>query len=894
MERIVDQSRGFIATSLFSPGDLILEERAILSIELGDSEIEEDVIQGLSKELDKKLALLSELENQQFLQMEDNFAQDEKKTTLGITMTNALRLPGNKLAIFTTISLITNDCLPNAVAVHVTQLNETKIILRAVRQISTGAEITISLLNTGPVTSRSDIMTLFATSADRKQMLQTRHGFVCDCLSCVEGRGDNERSRIVQLEFYGDYTDIEQCKEQLQLCKDIDMHPGILLLVSLKIIMALYLKGDTIGMKLICDEAKHYATVAEQVVGESHAKILKSILLSSSCINKLRTILMTFNWEPDLIDISDTGKYVVTNFPFSPGEIILEESPIFSIAFDQAPSMDDLAAEVIDPLIEKCIHALSSSDKEDLIKLDSSPNQGSSFVSIVKSNAYIADNNLKLFFKLSRIRHSCMPNSKATWWNGNVIVRAMEPIERGEEVTISYIESSAALLFSATEERKSVLEKHFSFSCRCKCCACDQFDVTRSNFTCIRNAPSLKQNCDQYHLSKKVGMHSGVLHQSTFNYIVSLFIQTRDQNGLVAELCNELQEYASITFGNDSPIVLEIGKMKDFIDFENINKVNAMMKAQSVHPFALNMAESEHGFEIVEIPGEGMGLVARRNFSPGESILVESPLLTLSIHPDFNDNDSIKRLMDPELNLVLTELSGKKRREFYQLSDTVLHEKKRSPFGIVKTNAFNISAGEMAMFALICRMNHSCMANVHYYQLSKNTKNCHRRMRLRAVRPIEAGEQMYVSYVGGIPHNSFDTADARQRKMEEHFNFICKCSACLDKLDDEKRRRIADISTAEFIEEQYKLCKEIGLHAGVLLTVALECIVQLNQQEGRMSSIKEVCSEAKEYAKIGFGTDLRVVTICLDKVEKAVNETELKEPIETIEKILDRFNDLDL
>ena len=137
---------------------------------------------------------------------------------------------------------------------------------------------------------------------------------------------------------------------------------------------------------------------------------------------------------------------------------------------------------------------------------------------------------------------------------------------------------------------------------------------------------------------------------------------------------------------------------------------------------------------------------------------------------------------------------------------------------------------------------------------------------MRATRPIVAGEEMYLSYVGGMPQKGFDTADARQRKMEEHFNFLCKCGACIDRLDDEKRTRIAQISTAEFVEEQYKLCKDIGLHAGLLLTVALECLVKLNAQEGSMNSIKDLSKEATEYVRIGFGTDLRIITKCLEAV----------------------------
>ena len=165
---------------------------------------------------------------------------------------------------------------------------------------------------------------------------------------------------------------------------------------------------------------------------------------------------------------------------------------------------------------------------------------------------------------------------------------------------------------------------------------------------------------------------------------------------------------------------------------------------------------------------------------------------------------------------------------------------------------------------------------------------------MRAVKPVTAGEELFVSYAGTMPHEGFDTASNRRERLRKSYNFVCECDACENQLDDDKRKRVAEIDTFELVEEQYRLCCEIGVHSGILSILALECIVEMGKKERCISEIKLISEEARTHVKIGYGDDLQPVLNSLDEIDKAENESQIKEPIETIEKILDLFGDIDI
>ncbi|XP_077213980.1 SET domain group 37 isoform X2 [Tasmannia lanceolata] len=66
---------------------------------------------------------------------------------------------------------------------------------------------------------------------------------------------------------------------------------------------------------------------------------------------------------------------------------------------------------------------------------------------------------------ISIINHSCMPNSVLVFEGRLAVVRAVEPIAKGDEVSISYIEIAAS-----TMTRQKALKEQYHFTCTCPRC----------------------------------------------------------------------------------------------------------------------------------------------------------------------------------------------------------------------------------------------------------------------------------------------------------------------------------------------------------------------------------------------------------------------------------------
>lgn len=102
----------------------------------------------------------------------------------------------------------------------------------------------------------------------------------------------------------------------------------------------------------------------------------------------------------------------------------------------------------------------------------------SHLLTIFRSNAYTGDRNIGLFPKMARINHSCKPNS-GNWWSeklGHRVIYASVDIEKGEEITVSYIP-----LLKKTSDRQTRLGQ-YGFICQCSACqlASVESDKTRT------------------------------------------------------------------------------------------------------------------------------------------------------------------------------------------------------------------------------------------------------------------------------------------------------------------------------------------------------------------------------------------------------------------------------
>ncbi|XP_020257027.1 histone-lysine N-methyltransferase ASHR1 isoform X2 [Asparagus officinalis] len=70
-----------------------------------------------------------------------------------------------------------------------------------------------------------------------------------------------------------------------------------------------------------------------------------------------------------------------------------------------------------------------------------------------------------LYPVISIINHSCIPNCVLVFEGRLAIIRALEPIAKGKEILISYIETAAT-----TKTRQNDLKKQYFFTCNCPRC----------------------------------------------------------------------------------------------------------------------------------------------------------------------------------------------------------------------------------------------------------------------------------------------------------------------------------------------------------------------------------------------------------------------------------------
>ncbi|KAK0654959.1 hypothetical protein B0T16DRAFT_486650 [Cercophora newfieldiana] len=204
-------------------------------------------------------------------------------------------------------------------------------------------------------------------------------------------------------------------------------------------------------------------------------------------------------------------------------------------------------------------------------------------------------------------------------------------------------------------------------------------------------------------------------------------------------------------------------------------------------------------YHIQPLPGKGQGMVATAKIPKGTRILCESPTVKMPGNP----RDSAgAALLNTIIAQQLASLPIQARTRFH-----ALHNKWGSEFpaavGIAKTNALPLghNSREAGIFLEASRINHSCRNN------AENTWN-HRldKLTIHAIRDIEPGEEITISYVDG-----FLRYDERHARLHSAFGFRCVCERCAAtpaerKKSDERLRRLVSLE------------EEIGDGMGIVMT----------------------------------------------------------------------------
>lgn len=195
------------------------------------------------------------------------------------------------------------------------------------------------------------------------------------------------------------------------------------------------------------------------------------------------------------------------------------------------------------------------------------------------------------------------------------------------------------------------------------------------------------------------------------------------------------------------------------------------------------MATGTEFCRITEIPGKGVGVVASVDITKGTRILCETPILTVR-HASISElNETIAQ--------KLRAMTKDQQVQFLSLYNA--HTGSMPPFvGITKTNALPCGSDSPigAIYPTICRINHSCIPNTMH-----NWNDARKQETIHAVRAIQAGEEITISYDAG------QVSDVRKLDMRASFGFECKCPLCSSSpaelaSSDARRREIQRLDDA--------------------------------------------------------------------------------------------------
>ena len=247
-------------------------------------------------------------------------------------------------------------------------------------------------------------------------------------------------------------------------------------------------------------------------------------------------------------------------------------------------------------------------------------------------------------------------------------------------------------------------------------------------------------------------------------------------------------------------------------------------------------------YEVRAIQGKGFGAVALRDIFPGEMIIVEKPLFSISTKKGwFTPSESYS---ETRVENEVEKLSPGDQERFYSLhgymgqnkdtNDDITVSKnavvmggekiqrlKMPPIIIYRTNAYPAGAGKSGLFPLISRLNSDCTPNVHYNWNEKQGSST-----VYCVSKISKGEEIVNCYMG-LYINRLE----RLEYLNKNFGFSCLCKSCslsgVAQVDSDTRRMrlgsLEEMTVTAILEKKKNLALDlVNLRLEILKEEGLE------------------------------------------------------------------------
>lgn len=178
-------------------------------------------------------------------------------------------------------------------------------------------------------------------------------------------------------------------------------------------------------------------------------------------------------------DIPGKGKGVVATQTIAPGTCIVAEAPVLTTECLKSAETDEI------DLGNELKKRPKGSQRAYLSLCNAFPEKGKPITSIFRSNAYAFGRGSEhggVFLVTSRFNHSCRPNAQHRYnpLLEKETVYSIQPIEIGEEITLSYHHGGTS------SQRKADLKEYFRFDCTCDACSLPEDQLAVSDARLIR------------------------------------------------------------------------------------------------------------------------------------------------------------------------------------------------------------------------------------------------------------------------------------------------------------------------------------------------------------------------------------------------------------------------
>ncbi|ORY06529.1 hypothetical protein BCR34DRAFT_590600 [Clohesyomyces aquaticus] len=190
------------------------------------------------------------------------------------------------------------------------------------------------------------------------------------------------------------------------------------------------------------------------------------------------------------------------------------------------------------------------------------------------------------------------------------------------------------------------------------------------------------------------------------------------------------------------------------------------------HPQAQDINTFSGAWYTRELPGKGMGMMAKKQLNFGDRVTAYTPALIAHLEQELSTLEREKYF-----RIAISQLPRPLQDRFLKLA-TVYGDPRIKVQDVVKANTFQLHAGgqdHLAVFPETARLNHACAPNAQYV-----LDPVHLTHTVAATRPIEPDEEITISYTSPL-----EPTDMRQRHLSDGFHFTCSCPRCIarDKSD---------------------------------------------------------------------------------------------------------------